>query len=101
MAELLATDLAAVRFFSGVQSHVELPRQNGLKGFPAEGTGFTLQLVCLQVSNQVGSGVQPHAAETAAAVGVLSADLQDVFEQEPFPLQRAAAHVTAKTLSWS
>lgn len=53
LAELLAADVAAVRLLSGVQPQVQLLRQNGLEGFPAEGAGFTAVLVRLQVSRQI------------------------------------------------
>lgn len=41
------------------------------------------------------------ATEATVTVWVVGADLQDVFEQEAFPLQRAATHLTDKTLGRS
>lgn len=41
------------------------------------------------------------ATEATAEVWVLGADLQDVFQQEAFPPQRAPTHLTQKTLSES
>lgn len=101
LAELFAADVAAVRFLSSVQTHMQLLRQDGLEGFSAKRAGFTLLLVRLQVSRQVICRVQMFAADTAAAVRVVGADLQDVFEQEALPLQRAPAHLTDETLSRS
>lgn len=56
-AKLLSAYIADVRFLSGVQSHMQLLRQNGLEGFPTEGAGLTRFLVSLQVSQQVSCAV--------------------------------------------
>lgn len=50
LAELLTTDVAAVRFLSCVEAYMQLLRQDGLEGFPAERAGFTRLPVCFQVS---------------------------------------------------
>lgn len=101
LAELLATDVAAVRFLSRVQSDMQLLCQDGLEDLPTEGAGFTPLLVRLQVSAQVISRVRTLATEAAAVVWVFGADLQDMFEQKAFPLQSSSTDQTVEALSRS
>lgn len=89
LAELLATDVTVVRFLTGVQSDVQLLGLHGLEGFPAVRTLPAAVSVCLEVSVQLVSRAESLAAETAAVVWVVVADLQGVFEQESFAPQRS------------
>lgn len=98
LAELLAADMAAVRLLTGVQPDVQLLRQDGVERLPTEGTRLAGFLMTPQVQLQGVGRVQPLAAVATTAVGVTGTDVQDVFEQEAFPLERAATHMAAEAL---
>lgn len=97
-AELLPAHGATERFLSGVQAHVQLLSQDGLKGFTTEGAGPTALLVRPQVRCQLACRVQTLTTEATESVRVGGTSLQHMLEQEPFAVQRATTHVTQDAL---
>lgn len=93
-AEFLSTDGAAEGFLPSVQTCVQLLRQDGLEAFAAGGARPAALLVRLQVSRQLIRRVHPLATDAAEPVSVGGTNLQDVFEQVSFAVQRATAHLT-------
>lgn len=97
-AELLSTDGAREGFLSSVQTYVQLLSQDGMKGFTTERARLAALLVRLQVSRQPVCRAQALATEATDPVSVGGADLQHVFEQESFAVQRATTHLTQEAL---
>lgn len=77
---------------------MQLLSQDGLEGFTADRARLTALLVRLQMSPQLIRRAQTLATEATEPVLVGGTNLQDMFQQVSFAVQRATAHPAQEAL---